>query len=63
MAGKKIKEIAWPDRTLVKVIHRGKRISSRRQHPARSGRFGRFGTDENQRGVIYDEVARLQNEK
>lgn len=64
MAGKKIKEIAWPDRTLVKVIHRGQKdIIPDGNTQLVVGDLVVLELDENQRGVIYDEVARLQNEK
>lgn len=64
MAGKKIKEIAWPDQTLVKVIHRGQKdIIPDGNTQLVVGDLVVLELDENQRGVIYDEVARLQNEK
>lgn len=62
MAGKKIKEIAWPDRTLVKVIHRGQKdIIPDGNTQLLAGDLVVLELDENQRGVVYDEVARLQN--
>lgn len=62
MAGKKIKEIAWPDRTLVKVIHRGQKdIIPDGNTQLLAGDLVVLELDENQRGVVYDEVAWLQN--
>ena len=63
LAGKRIKQIAWPDRTLVRVIHRGQKdIIPDGETQVIAGDLLVLEIDENQRGLVYDEMKRLQGD-
>ncbi|KRK65534.1 chloride channel protein [Lactobacillus delbrueckii subsp. lactis DSM 20072] len=64
LADHQVKDIAWPDRTLVRVIHRGKKdIIPNGNTKLLAGDLLVLEIDENQRGLVYDKMARLQEAK
>lgn len=61
MADRKIKEIKWPKRCLVRVIHRGQQdIIPDGDTQVLAGDLLVLEIDENQRGLVYDEIEKMQ---
>ncbi|MBT8971729.1 ClC family H(+)/Cl(-) exchange transporter [Lactobacillus delbrueckii subsp. bulgaricus] len=64
LADHQVKDIAWPDRTLVRVIHRGQKdIIPDGNTKLLAGDLLVLEIDENQRGLVYDKMASLQEAK
>lgn len=60
LADHRVKDIAWPDRTLVRVIHRGQKdIIPDGNTKLLAGDLLVLEIDENQRGLVYDKLASL----